>query len=119
MIEFMTTEKFKSDIFNYETEEQWAYEKDQPLIINFTASWCGPCRMFAPILDEVSEAYEGKLQVLKIDIDAEPILPALFGVRSVPTTLFIAKGKEPAIANGAIPIESMKKAIEELLEIKL
>ncbi len=117
MVEVINTDKFKSEVFDFETHKEWVFEKEQPLILNFFATWCGPCHMFAPVLDDVASEHAGKLKVFKMDIDASPEIAHLFGVKSVPTTLFLAPGQEPAIASGVLPRESMKQALEELLGI--
>lgn len=113
MIEVLDSEQFKAKIFDYSKGEQWNFQEDTPIILNLTASWCGPCRMFAPILEEVSEEYQGKLKVYKVDTDASPEIPALFGTKGVPATLFIKKDEEPALAMGALPLDSMKRAIKD------
>lgn len=117
MIEFISTEKFKTDVFDFTAHDTWSYQKDRPVIVNFTASWCGPCRMFSPILEKIAEDYHDKLDILKIDIDQFPEVPAVFGVMSVPTTLFISKGQDPTLASGVIQREDMDRAIEEILGI--
>lgn len=117
MVEIIDTEKFKNNVFNFENHKEWIFEKDQPLIVNFFATWCGPCHMFAPVLEEVAMEHADKLKVYKVDIDASPEIAHLFGVKSVPTTLFLATGQEPAMASGVLPRESMQQALSELLGI--
>ncbi len=118
MIEFLTTETFKEKVFNYEKHQEWQFDKSRPLVVNFTASWCGPCQMFAPILEELASSHADQLSVYKVDIDATPEISALFGIRSVPTTLFLVNGQEPAMASGVIPREALAKAIQEILSQK-
>lgn len=117
MVEVISTEKFKSDIFDFESNKEWIFEKSQPIILNFFATWCGPCHMFAPTLEDVASEYADKLRVFKMDIDASPEIAHLFGIKSVPTTVFLVAGEEPAIASGLLPRESMQKALQELLGI--
>ncbi len=117
MVEFINSEQFREKIFDYSKGEQWDFQGDTPIILNLTASWCGPCRMFAPVLEQISEEYEGKIKVYKIDTDSSPEIPALFGTKGVPATFFIQKGEEPALAMGALPLDSMKKAIEGQFKI--
>lgn len=114
-LEIIDTEKFKSEIFDFTKEQQeFAFKGDTPIILNFFATWCGPCHAFAPALEEAAGKHEGKLKVFKVDIDKDPLVPALFGVRSVPTTVFFIPGDQPAIASGNIGHEGLEKALEDL-----
>jgi thioredoxin len=117
MVEVIGLDKFKTEVFDFENNREWTFEKTHPVIVNFFATWCGPCHMFAPVLDEVASEHSTKLKVYKVDIDASPELAHLFGVKSVPTTLFLAPGQEPALASGVMPRESMQQALQELLGI--
>jgi len=116
----MTTQDFKDKVFNYETEKDWKYQGQLPAIIDFYADWCGPCKMVAPILEELSNEYEGKLVIYKVDTDAEQELSAVFGIQSIPTLLFIDSEGEPMMQPGALPKHIFKKVIEEklLLSVK-
>lgn len=111
----MTTEDFKEKVFNYMTEKDWKYQGSLPAIIDFYADWCGPCKMVAPVLEELSEEYEGQLLVYKVDTDVEQELSAVFGIRSIPTLLFIDAAGEPIMQPGALPKHVLKKVIEENL----
>ncbi len=113
MIEVLSSEKFREKIFDYTKGTPWDFQEDTPIIINLFAGWCAPCRMFGPILEQVSDEYAGKLKIYKIDTDASPEIPALFGTRGVPATLFIRKGEEPALAMGPLPMESMRNAVKD------
>jgi thioredoxin 1 len=86
----MTTQDFKDKVFNYETEQDWKYTGELPAIIDFYADWCGPCKMVAPILEELSKEYEGKLVIYKINTDTEQELASVFGIQSIPTILLLA-----------------------------
>ena len=110
----LTTKDFKEKIFNYEIEKDWKYE-GLPAIIDFYADWCGPCKMVAPILEELSKEYEGRLEIYKIDTDKEQELSAVFGIQSIPTLLFIPKDGQPMLQKGAIPKNAFKQVIEERL----
>ena len=88
---------------------------DKPAIVDFYATWCGPCRQVAPILEELAKEYDGKIVIYKIDTDKEQGLAAAFGIRSVPTILFIPQQGKPQVAQGALPKEELKKAIDEFL----
>lgn len=109
----MTTQDFKDKVFNYETEQDWKYLGNLPAIIDFYADWCGSCKMVAPILEELSDEYEGRLLIYKVDTDAEQELSAVFGIQSIPTLLFIGADGEPMMQPGAFPKHIFKKIIEE------
>ncbi len=111
----ITTQDFKDKIFNYETQEDWKYQGTLPAIIDFYADWCAPCKMIAPVLAELSEEYEGKLVVYKVDTEAEQELAAVFGIRSIPSLLFINAEGEPMMHAGAFPKHVFRKIIEEQL----
>lgn len=110
-------DRFKSDIFDYTKSQEWKYQDDVPAIIDFYADWCGPCKMVAPILEELSEEYEGKLKIYKVNTEVEQELSALFGIRSIPSILFIPTGgKQPMMQAGALPKNALKQVIDtELL----
>src|SRR6201989_3045267 len=91
----LTAQEFKDKIFNYETASEWEYKGELPAIIDFYADWCGPCRAVAPVLEELSDEYEGKVMIYKIDTDMESELSGLFGIQSIPTQLFIPKEGSP------------------------
>ena len=93
----LTSEKFKKDIFDYTTETEWKYKGDVPAIIDFYANWCGPCKMVAPVLEELSNEYDGKLNIYKVDTEIEQELSAVFRIRSIPSILFIPKDKQPIL----------------------
>ena len=117
MVEVISAEQFKKQVFDYTANEEWNFEQETPVILNFFAEWCGPCKMFAPTLDEVSSVHGARLKIYKIDIDKDPEIPELFGIRSVPTTLFLKAGEEPVMVMGAIPRESVDKAVSEVFGI--
>jgi thioredoxin len=111
----LTTADFKEKIFNYETEKDWNYKGELPAIVDFYADWCGPCRMVAPVLEELASEYKGKINIYKVDTEAEPELSAVFGIRSIPTFLFIPKQGQPALQPGAFPKQVFKQIIDEYL----
>ena len=110
----MNTEKFKTEIFDFSNEREFIYKKDKPIILNFFATWCGPCNVFAPALEEIANEFEGKLQVYKVDIDQEPLIAHLFEVKSVPTTVFFIPNEEPALAGGNLGKSGLDRAVSEL-----
>lgn len=111
----MTTQDFKEKVFNFEKEQEWKYLGGLPAIIDFYADWCGPCKMVAPILEELSKEYEGRLVIYKVNTDEEQELSAVFGIQSIPTILFIDADGEPRMQPGAFPKSVFKKVIEEKL----
>ena len=111
----MTTQDFKDKVFNYETEQDWKYQGQLPAIIDFYADWCGPCKMVAPVLEELSNEYEGRLLIYKINTDVEQELSAVFGIQSIPTMLFIGGDGEPMMQPGALPKHVFRQVIEEKL----
>lgn len=113
----MTTQDFKDKVFNYEEEKDWKYTGQLPAIIDFYADWCGPCKMVAPVLEDLSEDYKERLIIYKVDTEKERELSALFGIQSIPTFLFIpVEGDgDPMMQPGALPKNVFKQIIEEKL----
>ncbi len=111
----LTTAGFKEKIFNYETEKEWKYQGQLPAIVDFYADWCGPCKMVAPILEELAKEYEGKIVIYKVDTEKEQELSMVFGIQSIPTLLFIDAKGEPMLEPGAYPKHVLKKVIDEQL----
>ena len=116
-MEHLTSQTFREKIFNFEKEKDWKYEGEKPCIIDFYADWCGPCKIVAPLLDELSEEYSGKIDFYKVDTEAEQELSSVFGIRSIPSFLFIPLTGKPQMAMGALPKESFKQAITDVLTI--
>jgi thioredoxin 1 len=113
----MTNDKFKNEVFDYTLEKEWKFKGEVPAIIDFYADWCGPCKMVAPILEELSEEYNDQLVIYKVDTEQEMELAAAFGIRSIPSILFIPSEGRPMMQAGALPKSVMKEIIEgELIE---
>lgn len=115
MTQHLTKADFLEKVFNYEVNKEWKFEGEIPALIDFYADWCGPCKMVAPVLEELSNEYAGKLNIYKIDTEAEQELAAAFGIRSIPSLLFIPKEGQPQMAMGALPKENLKEVIENVL----
>lgn len=112
----LTKADFLTKVYNYEKNpKEWKYEGDKPAIVDFYATWCGPCKAIAPVLEKLAAEYKGKIVVYKIDTDKEPELSAAFGIRSIPTLLFIPAKGTPQVAQGALPEEALRKTIDEFL----
>lgn len=114
-MEHLTVETFKKKVFDYDKNKDWKYEGELPAIIDFYADWCGPCKMVAPVLEELSGEYDGKITIYKVDTEAEQELAAVFGIRSIPSILFIPKDGQPQMSMGAMPKEGFVQAINEIL----
>lgn len=112
----LTAQEFKTEIFNYEKNpDEWVYEGTKPAIIDFYADWCGPCKRLAPIMAELAKEYEGKVLIYKIDIDKEKELATYFGIRSIPSLLFIPAKGTPQMAQGLIPKKELAETIDSFL----
>jgi thioredoxin 1 len=116
MAEQLTLDTFKDKVFDFEAhKDEWVFEGDKPAVIDFYADWCGPCKMVAPIIEELSTEYEGKVDFYKIDTDAEQQLSMMFGIQSIPSLLFIPKEGKPQMAAGAMPKDALINVIEKEL----
>jgi len=112
----LTKEDFLAKVANYETNpSEWKYLGDKPAIIDFYADWCGPCRAIAPSLEELAEEYGGKIYIYKVDTEKEQELAGVFGIRSIPSLLFIPMTGKPQMAQGALPKKDLKQAIDDFL----
>ena len=112
----LTKAEFLTKVANYEANPtEWKYLGDKPCIIDFYASWCGPCKTIAPILEDLAKEYDGQIYIYKIDTEKEQELAAAFGIRSIPTILFCPVGENPQMEQGAMPKDAFKQAIEEVL----
>jgi thioredoxin 1 len=111
----LTTQEFKEKVFNFDVNKEWKYEGTLPAIIDFYADWCGPCKMVAPILQEIAKDYAGKIIVYKVDTDSEQELAQTFGISSIPTLFFIPLNGQPQSAMGALPRQTFDLAIKEVL----
>ncbi len=118
MLEHLTKETFLNKIFDYETNKEWKFAGERPCVIDFYADWCGPCRMVAPILDELAKEYDGKLDIYKINTEEEQELASVFGIRNIPSILFVPSEGQPQMALGALPKETLVKAFREVLGVE-
>jgi len=118
MTENLTKQDFLDKVYDFENESEWNYKGDIPCVIDFWAEWCGPCKMVAPVLEELSNEYDGKIKVYKVDTESEQELSGIFGIRSIPSMLFVPIGEKPQMAAGALPKESFVQAFQEVLGVE-
>ncbi|MDO4190712.1 MAG: thioredoxin [Bacteroidales bacterium] len=112
----LTKETFLTKVMNYKSNpNEWKYLGDKPCLIDFYATWCGPCKRLSPVLEELANEYDGEIYIYKIDIDQERELAQVFQVSSVPTLLFCPLGENPQMAKGALPKETLCDIIEKVL----
>ena len=112
----LTKEQFIARVGDYRSNPgHFDFLGDKPALIDFYADWCGPCKMLAPVLEEVSDEYAGKVDVYKVNVDAEEELAMLFGIRSIPTLIFIQKDGTMHRSQGAMGKPQLKEAIEKIL----
>lgn len=118
MTENLTKETFLKKVFNYEENKEWKFEGDKPALIDFYADWCGPCKALAPVLEQLSDQYEGKVDIYKINTEEQQELSAAFGIRSIPSMLFCPIGEEPQMAHGALPQKQIEQIIKDVLKVE-
>ena len=109
---------FKKLVFDYEKETEWNYKGKVPAIIDFYANWCGPCKIVAPILEDLAKEYGDKLIIYKVNTKKARNLSTAFGIKSVPSIVFIPKEGQTRIIEGAPPKEILEKAIKDILKVE-
>jgi thioredoxin 1 len=117
-MEQLTKDTFKEKIFDFEAETEWMYKGDLPAIIDFYADWCGPCKMVAPVLQELSDEYQGRVNIYKVNTDQEREIAGAFGIQSIPSILFIPLGDKPQMAAGAMPKNTFQEIIKDVLKVQ-
>jgi thioredoxin 1 len=118
MVEHLTKETFLKKVFNYEKNQEWKFEGEKPCIIDFYADWCGPCKMVAPVLEELATDFNGKIDVFKVNTEVEMELASAFGIRSIPSFLFVPTEGQPQMAMGALPKDTFVKAFRDVLGVE-
>lgn len=116
-MENLTKESFKEKVFDFEKNKEWKYVGKLPSIVDFYADWCGPCKTITPILQEISEKYKNKLNVYKVNTEEEIELISAFGIRSIPSLLFIPMEGEPQMKLGTLTMKNFENLINEILKI--
>ena len=118
MVKDLTTAEFKSEVFDFENSKEWKFLGTTPTIIDFHAEWCGPCKQLASTLDEIGKEFDGKVNILKINVDTEKELAGMFGIKSIPSVLFVPLEGQPQMSMGALPKPDIVKALKEILNVE-
>jgi thioredoxin len=111
----ITTKDFKEKVFDYTQEKEWKFKGSKPMIVDFYADWCGPCKMLTPILEELASEYGSDVDIVKVDTEKETELSSVFGIRSIPSILFIPVDGQPMMQAGLLP----KAAFEDVITNQL
>ena len=109
----MTKEMFLKEVFDFENKQEWEFQGELPCVIDFYADWCGPCKMMAPVIDDLAVEYAGRVNFFKINTEQEPALAGAFGIQSIPTLLFVPQNGKPQMVSGAMPKATLKKIVDE------
>lgn len=115
MIEHLTTETFKEKVYDFEKNSDFKFEGERPMVIDFYAEWCGPCKTISPILEELSLKYDGKIDIYKVNVEDEPDISSLYKIRNIPAILFIPLDGDPQMKMGALT----KVAFEDVFKTTL
>lgn len=115
VVKEITKSEFTKKVADLEKNKNWKFLGNKPTIIDFYATWCGPCKRLSPIMEQLAKEYNGKVQFYKVDVDKERELATMFGIQSIPSILFIPKRGKPIMAQGALPKAELKKTIDSNL----
>ena len=118
MAQHLTKQDFLEKVFNFEKNKEWKFEGDKPALIDFYADWCGPCKVIAPVIEELAEEYKGLIDIYKVNTEQEQELAAAFGIRSIPSLVFIPMGEKPQMAMGALGKDHLEQSFKEVLKIE-
>ena len=118
MLEHLTKDTFRTKVFDFEKNKEWKFEGDKPCLIDFYADWCAPCKMVAPILEELSKEYKGKVDIYKVNTEEERELSSMFGIQSIPSLLFVPVEGQPQMAMGALPKDVFEKAFKDVFNVE-
>ena len=116
-MEHLTKVSFKQKVFDYETDQTWKFKGDKPVIIDFYAEWCGPCKIVSPILEQLAKEYQGKIDIYKVNTEDQMELASVFQISSIPSILFVPKNGEPRMSLGVMSAQGFKQAISEVLDV--
>ena len=118
-MEHLTKKTFLEKVFDFEHNQEWSFIGGRPAVIDFYADWCGPCKMVGPILEELDKQFDGKIDFYKVDTEDQQELASVFGIRSIPSILFIPMDGKPQMAVGALPKEGFQQAIHDVLNVPM
>lgn len=108
---------FLRRVANYEqSPKEWKFLGDKPALIDFYAPWCGPCKMLSPVLEELAQEYASKVDIYKVNVDEEQELASVFGIRSVPTLIFIPMKGQPKMSAGVMPKGQLREVLDNLIK---
>ncbi len=116
-MQFLSKQEFLDKVFDFENKTEWEFNGARPVVIDFYADWCGPCKMLTPIMEELSKEYNGLIDIYKVDTEQEQELAAAFGIRSIPSILFVPTNDKPVMAVGALPKQEFIKAFSDVFGI--
>lgn len=111
----LTKGGFLRRVADFENNPQWEFLGTKPAVLDFYAPWCGPCKMLSPVIDELADEYQGKIDIYKINVDEEQELAEIFGIRTIPTLIFIPMQGDPQRSFGAKPKAELKKVLDAML----
>ena len=115
-VEQLTRKEFSVKIADTDTvNSEWKYRGNKPALVDFYATWCGPCKALGPVLEELAGKYKDKIYIYKVDVDKEEELSDIFKIRTVPTLLFIPVQGKPRLLSGVIPKAGLEKKIQDIL----
>jgi thioredoxin 1 len=118
MLEHLTKETFRTKVFNFEKNKEWKFEGTRPCLIDFYADWCAPCKMVAPVLEDLSKDYKDKVDIYKVNTEEEQELASMFGIQSIPSLLFVPLTGQPRMAMGALPKDAFEKAFKDVFQVE-
>jgi len=116
-MEHLTKKSFIEKVFDFEKNTEWKFIGKRPALIDFYADWCGPCKAIAPVLEQLSKEYDGVIDIYKVDTERESELSGVFGIRSIPSLLFVPLEGQPQMAMGALPKNTLEQAFKDVLKV--
>ena len=111
----MNNDLYLKNVADYNNTKEWKFKGDKPVVIDFYADWCGPCRMVAPLMKELAKEYEDQIVIYKVNVDNESELASALGIKNLPTILFIPKKGDPQVIVGSADKSTFKRAIDQVL----